>query len=807
MMQKRFLAGIPGNQPIGRGGPATSPRLIKGRVTRFPGAARTLACCLLLGAGLALAACESGGGGGKSGSNGDLLDEQGDAVVMDLTGEIQKGPFINGSSLQIQELTGDLNPTGTSFSTQTTDNLGTFSTSIALAARYVEIIADGIYFDEILNQLSSTQLVMRSISDLSEEGQVNLNLLTSLQKDRLVELLNAGNDFLDARERAKQDVLAVFNISSAEGLAEFDKMSIVESGESNAVLLAVSAALNQVAVNRAASLGGSVPGHLADVLSSLSRDLAGDGTLDDATLVADIRQAGMDLDLAAVRANLEAKYSGEGQQIAAPDFERFVDSDGDGTLNGLEGHLLSSSLSIDEGDFTNSTSVTLTLNASSSTAAMAFVTLSEDPLFTGTAPQSYEAAKTFELSSGDGEKTIHAKFVDVYGNEQHTAKDSIVLDTTAPTAPVLANQGGRVDSNVATEAVSITTDSGDPYFSTYQAKGGQYTDWTAVSDPISFELASNDSWYDLSLRGADKAGNTGSGTTWRIFRGTWTILEQDLRAMGNAADWSETPWIAPAPPAVTLPKAYSPYLFSGGRDYFSFSTYAPLTIDAGVTIYVGSSLWVYIYNTLNINGTASEHVKITSENIANPLPGDWQQLTVSGAFYDYDARISYLDMEYSAWLTTELNAPYTVKIYDSTFTNNRRGITVDKTATVTVDHSLIDCGGNSTSIGIYAAHDISSTLYVSDSIVQNCHTGLYLTSSGRTSTVITGTNFIDNTYGSGPENVLIYNSYTHTMDDNYWGWPSGTFTLSNLSIIDQNGTGTVTVDSILTSAKSSAGPR
>jgi len=52
-------------------------------------------------------------------------------------GHVQKGPFLNGTSLSIYELNENLNQTGRSFNTQITDNSGTFSIQdIELASQY-----------------------------------------------------------------------------------------------------------------------------------------------------------------------------------------------------------------------------------------------------------------------------------------------------------------------------------------------------------------------------------------------------------------------------------------------------------------------------------------------------------------------------------------------------------------------------------------------------------------------------------------------------------------------------------------------
>ncbi|MCH8844463.1 MAG: hypothetical protein IID61_16005 [SAR324 cluster bacterium] len=48
------------------------------------------------------------------------------SVAYSISGFTQKGPFINGSSVTIQELDSSLDPTGLTFDTETTNDLGAF---------------------------------------------------------------------------------------------------------------------------------------------------------------------------------------------------------------------------------------------------------------------------------------------------------------------------------------------------------------------------------------------------------------------------------------------------------------------------------------------------------------------------------------------------------------------------------------------------------------------------------------------------------------------------------------------------------
>ncbi len=70
-----------------------------------------------------------------------------------LTGYVQKGPFINGTSINISELSSDLIQTGKTFSSQISDNRGSFELrQLDLSSQFVELKADGFYYNENMSE-------------------------------------------------------------------------------------------------------------------------------------------------------------------------------------------------------------------------------------------------------------------------------------------------------------------------------------------------------------------------------------------------------------------------------------------------------------------------------------------------------------------------------------------------------------------------------------------------------------------------------------------------------------------------------
>ena len=78
--------------------------------------------------------------------NNPDVDGGGNNKTWSIHGFVQKGPFVQGSTITIQALDSlSLSPTGQSYSTITTNDLGSFSLDSQIPTRYVETTASGYY--------------------------------------------------------------------------------------------------------------------------------------------------------------------------------------------------------------------------------------------------------------------------------------------------------------------------------------------------------------------------------------------------------------------------------------------------------------------------------------------------------------------------------------------------------------------------------------------------------------------------------------------------------------------------------------
>lgn len=231
-----------------------------------------------------------------------------------VSGYIQKGPYLNGTDIDIYELSSEFMPTGKSYSTEITDNKGTFEiNSINLMSHYVEIKANGFYFNEVTKDNSSAQLSLQALSDLTNQSTLNVNILSTLERNRVKYLISTGKDFASAKKQAQTEILKIFEIEKPDITAS-EHLDITKTGDDNAILLAISIIVQ----------GYLNVSEVSELLANISTDIKEDGVLDNASLGTILINNARLLKLPTVRENLNQRYSDLGVDCTIPDFEKYV---------------------------------------------------------------------------------------------------------------------------------------------------------------------------------------------------------------------------------------------------------------------------------------------------------------------------------------------------------------------------------------------------------------------------------------------------------------------------------------------------
>lgn len=178
---------------------------------------------------------------------------------------------------------------------------------------FIELKANGFYFNEIANENSPAQLTLFALADVAETSDINVNVLSNLEKNRVQYLVSNGTNFREAKQQAQAEILSIFEMDN-DNIADSERLDISKSGDGNAALLAASVILQ-----------GHLPvSGLSELLADISTDIREDGVLNSAQLGTALINNARTIDLEEIRQNLENKYENMGLTPTVPDFEKYV---------------------------------------------------------------------------------------------------------------------------------------------------------------------------------------------------------------------------------------------------------------------------------------------------------------------------------------------------------------------------------------------------------------------------------------------------------------------------------------------------
>jgi hypothetical protein len=239
-----------------------------------------------------------------------------------LNGKAQKGPFITGTLVTLNELNSNLGQTGKSFTTSITGNNGSFNlNNVSLNSNLALLTANGFYFSEIYGQLSAAPITLQAITNLSNKENVNINVLTHMIRGRIENLVSKGMNFNDANNQAKSEFLSFLGVTNIFN-EDFENLDISKNEDRNAVLLAISVMLQRYTT----ILGdeGKITAELTQLLSTLNEDFASDGLISNRSSIDQILNNISQLNLIEIRDNIVKKNIELNQSDSIPNFEKYI---------------------------------------------------------------------------------------------------------------------------------------------------------------------------------------------------------------------------------------------------------------------------------------------------------------------------------------------------------------------------------------------------------------------------------------------------------------------------------------------------
>lgn len=261
----------------------------------------------------------------ENGGSGDSNFTPSELIVK---GQVEKGPFISGSTINMQPMNEQLKAIGSTYSTTITDDAGSFTFSPEKFEQpYARLSVNGYFYNEYKGKLSNGQITLQSVVDLQDKSTVNVNLLTHLKYQRIMNLVEAGKSFKEANAQAQEELFRDFGLQKFN-TTDASQFSVAAGTDEAAALIVFSSLL----------LDNRSEAEFTEYLAKLCADFADDGQFNEANKT----QFSKDLEnlvdkLDNISKHLVERYKQLGRDITVKDLINYGDWDGNGVV-GDEAH-------------------------------------------------------------------------------------------------------------------------------------------------------------------------------------------------------------------------------------------------------------------------------------------------------------------------------------------------------------------------------------------------------------------------------------------------------------------------------------
>ena len=220
-----------------------------------------------------------------------------------ILGAAQKGPFKFGSPLTLREVLlhdDTLTYTGREYIDEISSNKGDFVIpKVNLVYPYAVLEVRGLWRNEVTGEWSKDSMTLRALTDLTSRTEVNINLLTHLEYDRAVQLVNKGYSMFAAKKQAEYEIMTAFGFATTVEYSE-DLKTFVPSTSTNhdvnATLMAISLLF----------IGDRSEAEILKAIGDFKQDVGADGEWNDAQTKADMADWAEGFDGGSVRANVKS---------------------------------------------------------------------------------------------------------------------------------------------------------------------------------------------------------------------------------------------------------------------------------------------------------------------------------------------------------------------------------------------------------------------------------------------------------------------------------------------------------------------
>ena len=198
-------------------------------------------------------------------------------------GLAQNGPYADSSVVRLTMLDeSTLEPTEQVFTGMVNGGFGGYSVKAeSLKSNIAQITVTGKYLDAKYGDVSKDELTLYALTDLNAHDSVNVNLFTTLEYERVRELVkNKRLSFADAKKQARNELLEAFHVATKDGNGNnvnFDDPEMwniygirdIENRDEDKVLMGLTAIFSSFDVK-----------YLESLIKAFAEDFAKDGKWD-----------------------------------------------------------------------------------------------------------------------------------------------------------------------------------------------------------------------------------------------------------------------------------------------------------------------------------------------------------------------------------------------------------------------------------------------------------------------------------------------------------------------------------------------
>ena len=242
-------------------------------------------------------------------------------VNYNVNGKVEKGPFVSGSTIDVQPMDANMQPLGSIYSTTISDNTGSFSFgSKEFETPFAQLKANGYFFNEVDGQLSRGTLTLLAVVNLADQSTVNVNILTHLKYKRIINLTGQNKSYSDANKQAQKELLTAFGLQRFLDV-DVSQYSITTGSDEAGALLAISSLL---LVDRSEAV-------LTEYLAKLSEEFGQEGKFSETSLQQIKKDRNkLNSKLPSIASNVVSRYNSLGKTVSVKDLAYFFDWNDDG---------------------------------------------------------------------------------------------------------------------------------------------------------------------------------------------------------------------------------------------------------------------------------------------------------------------------------------------------------------------------------------------------------------------------------------------------------------------------------------------